>query len=128
MTQPNYVVPPNPERAEWLRSLQIPPTFMGWTAFRDHELDLAENGMLLGQAPPNYTAVVVDKLVAAQLDTISVLTNLQQSAIQTAESVQALFYKKKEAAPGDTTTAGQQEATDPMSQFLSMDFRKLSGR
>jgi hypothetical protein len=129
MTQPNYVVPPNPERAEWLRALQIPPNFLGWATFRDHELSLAESGMILGQEPPNYVAVVVDKLIAAQLDTIFVLTNLQQGWIQAAQALQGLFYKKKDNAPGDSAATGQQEtAKDPLGQFLSIDFRKLSGQ
>jgi hypothetical protein len=126
MTQPNYVVPPNPERAEWLQQFQILETMPGWKAFVEHQLDLATNGITLDRAA-NLTAVAVDKLIAAQLDTIWVLTNMQNGMMQAAEGLQGLFYKKKD----DSATGGQEESpTDPMSQFLSMDFRqaKWSGR
>lgn len=94
MTQPNLVVQPNPERAEDLRRLQIPETMLGWVAFRDHELDVAENGIQQYRAA-NYTAEVVDKLVAAQLDTIAALISLQKGLTQFGQFLDGLFYKKK---------------------------------
>ncbi|WP_204803435.1 hypothetical protein [Mycobacterium riyadhense] len=102
MTQPNLIVQPNPERAEYLRKLQIPENMPGWTAFRDHELDVAENGIPQYRVA-NYTAEVVDKLVAAQLDTIAALAHFQKSMLDLGQLIDGLFYKKKE--PGPTTSA-----------------------
>jgi hypothetical protein len=106
MTQPNYVVPPNPERAEWLRQLQIPENFPLWAAFRDHELNTSENGLTQAQAS-THLGNTVDKLVGAQLETIVVLLNFQNALKQAGEGVQALFYKKKEAAPTNGATTDQ---------------------
>src|ERR1700677_2893739 len=89
MNQPdaNPAVPPNPARAEALQKLQIPDTTSFWAAFRDHELNAAENGVPKARVA-SYTAEVVDKLVDAQLDTIAVLLNLQKGfteAMQTSQ-------------------------------------------
>lgn len=88
MTQPYYVVPPNPERAQWLRQLQIPVNMPQWAAFRDHELDTAQNGLTEAQEPDNMR-VTLDKLIAAQLETISVVTKLQKGVQEFAETMHA---------------------------------------
>ncbi|CAM3150786.1 hypothetical protein BST27_23370 [Mycobacterium intermedium] len=127
MTQPNLTVPPNPERAEYLRQFQIAESMPGWKAFVDHQLDVADNGLPQYRAA-TFTAEVVDKLVAAQLDTIWVLTNMQNGMLQAAESLQGLFYKKKD--DGHANSGHQETAAGPLSEFLSTDLRqaKWSGR
>jgi hypothetical protein len=108
VTQPNVIVPPNPERAAWLRELEIPPNLLGWTAFRDFELAEAENGITQAQADNNmYMAHTIDKLVGAQLDTIFVLLNLQKGLRETGEAIQSFIYKKKDPAPADGATTDQ---------------------
>ncbi|RFZ35145.1 hypothetical protein DAVIS_04695 [Mycobacterium marinum] len=125
--QPKLSVPPNPGRAEYLQQFQIAESMPGWKAFVDHQLDIAENGIPQYRAA-TFTAEVVDKLVAAQLDTIWVLTNMQNGMLQAAESLQGLFYRKKD--DGRANTGQQESATAPMDEFLSMDFQqgKWSGR
>jgi hypothetical protein len=106
MTQPNLAFPPNPEHAKALRQLQIPATMPGWLAFRDYQLDVAENGITQDQAPM-HMARTVDTLAAAQLDTIAVQVNLQNGMKQVTEVIQTFIYKKKEPAPTDGATTHQ---------------------
>ncbi|MCV7079839.1 hypothetical protein [Mycobacterium szulgai] len=87
MTQPNLIVQPDPERAEWLRQLQIPENMTGFSAFRDFELDVAENGLPQYRSA-NFSAEAIDKLIAAQLDTISAITHMQSSVKQMAEGME----------------------------------------
>lgn len=106
MTQPNLIVQPNPQRAEWLRNLDIPPGMVGWTALRDHELNTAQNGLTQAQAN-SYLGQTVDSLVAAQLDTIVAVLHMQTGMMAVGKQIEGFIYKKKQPAPGSDATTDQ---------------------
>src|SRR5580693_9433562 len=105
MTQPNpnLVVQPDPDRAEWLRSLEIPPGMVGWRALHDHELNTSENGLTQAQTA-TYVGETVDKLVAAQLDSIVTFLHLQKGLMEFGQLIDGFIYKKKEPAPTNGAT------------------------
>ncbi|WP_204803433.1 hypothetical protein [Mycobacterium riyadhense] len=77
MTEPSYVVPPNPQAAQAVRASQIPP---GWTASVAYR-DFLANGFTRGvtqEQSAQHIGDLFDKVALALMETINRVNALEQ--------------------------------------------------
>ncbi|SPM31579.1 hypothetical protein [Mycobacterium terramassiliense] len=77
MTQPSYIVPPNAQAAQAVRSSQIPARWTSSVAYRDFLLNAFTNGVTQDQAG-QHIGDLFDKVALALMETITRVNALEQ--------------------------------------------------